>query len=471
VEWPVGRQDEQSTVFGFADVQSKFVYDVRPNQEVSLSVVAGVSNVEREAANPVVLGDGLNRAAMVGLAWRSVIGSRTVVTQRISSLTHQFRNRDWAGQPANAGRHAAYGYRLDVTRMIWQGIVESGVQWRRVRGSTHDGARRAMDTAASPIADFERPSLERSTYGTFRRSVGRGVTLDAGIRVADSTLVDPPAVDRWLQAEWAVGPQWLVHGSTGVMHQFPALDHSSRWKTEAGSSNTGIRPERATYADLGIGRRLSASVRWDATVFARRESDALRDADLQPRIIDGGLGDEGVGSVIENGLTGSARGIELKIERRSHSGISGWVGYAYGVARYSDSTRGETFPADFDQRHAINAAGTVALPRGITAGVTFRGGTNFPVPGYLVAHDGRIFAGDERNRVRLPRYARLDVRAERTFHYAGRRFTLFGEAINALNRVNIGIADDVIIRDTGEAPGVTERLFPRLLTAGVRFEF
>ena len=73
--------------------------------------------------------------------------------------------------------------------------------------------------------------------------------------------------------------------------------------------------------------------------------------------------------------------------------------------------------------------------------------------------------------MRLPAYTRLDVRAERTFHYAGRRFTVFGEALNVLDRINVGLADGAIMRDTGEALGFTERLFPRLLTAGMRFEF
>ena len=241
VEWPVGRQDEQFTVFGFSDVQSKFVYDVRPDQEVSLSVVAGVSNVEREAASPFVLADGFNRAAMVSLAWRSVIGSHTVVTQRISSLTHQFLNRDRDNQPASAGRNAAHGYRLDVTRLLLRGVVEAGAQVRQVRGSRHDDTPRPSDSDASTIVDLERSWMERSGYASFRRSVGRGVTLDAGVRVADSPLVHLPAVDRWLQAEWAAGPQWLVHGSTGVMHQFPAFDHFTRWTRD------GLIPTRASH--------------------------------------------------------------------------------------------------------------------------------------------------------------------------------------------------------------------------------
>ena len=43
--------------------------------------------------------------------------------------------------------------------------------------------------------------------------------------------------------------------------------------------------------------------------------------------------------------------------------------------------------------------------------------------------------------------------------------------MNALNRTNLGAATGVVRRDTGEAVGFTERLFPRLLTAGLRVEF
>lgn len=44
-------------------------------------------------------------------------------------------------------------------------------------------------------------------------------------------------------------------------------------------------------------------------------------------------------------------------------------------------------------------------------------------------------------------------------------------ALNVLNRVNVGPADGTVMRDTGEALGFTERLYPRLMTAGIRFEF
>jgi TonB-dependent receptor-like protein len=251
-----------------------------------------------------------------------------------------------------------------------------------------------------------------------------------------------------------------------VMHQFPTLDQTRRWTETA-----HLRPERATHVDLGIGQRLASSVHWDAMVFVRNERDVLREPGVASRAVRGVLIDDRIADRFENALTGSARGLELTLERRNHAGFSGWVGYSYGVARYADAAHSETFSADFDQRHAVNASGVIAGPWETRVGLTFRGGTNFPIPGYLSARDGHLFAGNERNHARLPAYARLDLRAERTFEHFGHRFTLFAEVINVLNRVNLGPADGAIARDTGEARGFTERLFPRLGTAGLRFEF
>jgi hypothetical protein len=465
----VGRDDHQLTVFGFTDAQFKLVYDVRPGQQIGLSVVGGVSNVERDDPNLSGLSDGINRAAMVSAAWRSIIGSRTIVAQRLSTIAHDYLNRDQTARLASRGTNGADAYRVDLTRSLFRGVVDGGSQIRRVRGSRRGATVRAPFSAAIvepwTLADVDGAWMERSGYASFRRSIGSGLTLGAGFRLADSTLVDRWAVDRWLETEWMAGP-WRLHGSAGVMHQFPALEH-----VRGRDGVAPLRPERAAYLDLGVGRRLTPSVRWDATLFTRRERDVLGEPEVHPRIVDGRLTLDGARPRYENALAGSARGIELSIERQSDTGVSGWIGYSYGIARYTDAPRRETFDADFDQRHAINATALVPLPWRARVGVTFRGGSNFPIPGYLVARNDRLFAGSARNLARLPAYARLDVRAERTFDRRGRRFTLFAEALNVLNRRNLGLADGAIRLDTGEAVGFTEHLFPRLLTAGIRVEF
>ena len=111
-EWPVGRNDHDTTVFGFRDLQSKVVYDVRPGQQVSLTVIAGMSNVEREDPGSFAPADGLNRAGDGGAGVAVGHRGRTVVTQRVSTLAHDFSNHSQTA----AERPAAAQWRERVSR-------------------------------------------------------------------------------------------------------------------------------------------------------------------------------------------------------------------------------------------------------------------------------------------------------------------------------------------------------------------
>jgi hypothetical protein len=101
----------------------------------------------------------------------------------------------------------------------------------------------------------------------------------------------------------------------------------------------------------------------------------------------------------------------------------------------------------------------------------FRASSGFPIPAYLSEHDGRLFLADRRNRVRLPPYARLDLRAERRFVRGDRRLTLFAEVVNVANRANVGVGSGTVNRATGEAVGFTDGLFRRRGSAGILVEF
>jgi hypothetical protein len=130
--------------------------------------------------------------------------------------------------------------------------------------------------------------------------------------------------------------------------------------------------------------------------------------------------------------------VELLLERRSVRGPSGWVAYSYGRNRQTDAERKETFWGDFDQRHAITLSALYGLPDRTSVAIKFRGGTNFPIPGYFALRDGALYAGNRRN---------------------------------VLNHTNVGLADGVVTRGTGRATGFTVPLFPRLPSAGIRIDF
>jgi hypothetical protein len=131
-------------------------------------------------------------------------------------------------------------------------------------------------------------------------------------------------------------------------------------------------------------------------------------------------------------VTDEHRGVEWSIQRQAPNGLSGWASYALGFARYHDTAAGEPFWGHFDQRHTVNLYGMYRVSDRLSVSGRFRAGSNFLTTGYWTERGGAYFVGTERNTLRVPAYARLDARANRTFTWSQRRLTLFVEAINIL---------------------------------------
>jgi hypothetical protein len=265
------------------------------------------------------------------------------------------------------------------------------------------------------------------------------------VRVSGASHVAGTAVSPWLLGEFRAGRRWTISASTGLSHQFPDTGDAGRLLVAADA-----RAESAVHVDVGVRQQMTSNVHWGATVYQRRE--------------------RGVFDKHQDSLAGSARGIELVVERRSSSGLSGWGAYAYGRARQRNVRGGETFGADYDQRHSITGFGAHRWRDTTSVGATLRIGSGIPIPGYLSYRGEGLFLSDQRNEVRLPSYARLDVRADRAFQLGGRRFQGFVEVVNVLDRTNIGPAFGSF-GVNGEAIGFVERLAPRRASAGVTFGF
>ncbi|MDH4062769.1 MAG: TonB-dependent receptor [Acidobacteriota bacterium] len=467
VEWPVGRQDHQRTVFGYADVQSKLVYDLRPTDELTATVVAGVSNIERDDPRPLALADGTNRSTLASLTWRSIVGSGTVLRQQVSVQSHDFANRDNARRVVNDGSDGAAAYRVDLVRPIARALFEAGAQVRRMEGSRQGawlGPPPVLATSGL-VVDVDTSWLERSGHLSVRWEVAPGLTVAPGVRMSHSTLVRRRALDRWIEVQWSRTPRWLVHGNAAIVHQFADLEHAVGW-----TGPPDLAPERARHLEIGLGQQLTSGTRWRATFFWRRERNLLSASGVWPLVEDDRT-TVGAPARYEGMLTGSARGVELLLDHRPAKGFSGWLAYSYGVARHTDEARRDTFRADRDQRHAFTASAAWPLPAGTRLGLTFRAAGSQPIPGYLVTRGDGLYLGARRNQALLPAYARLDARAERQLVAGGRRVALFGEVLNVLNHANYGLASAWLVPDTREVTGATERLYPRLFTLGVRVEF
>ena len=172
-----------------------------------------------------------------------------------------------------------------------------------------------------------------------------------------------------------------------------------------------------------------------------------------------------------NAMDGYARGVELLVQRRSNSGLSGWLSYSYGVNRYHDRTTGETFDGDYDQRHTFNAYGLYRLTNRFSLAGKLRVGSNTPAIGYWEQRDGAEYVSSVRNELRLPVYSRLDVRANRAFNWERRRLTLFVEVMNVLGRENMRYEQPGVNIVTLQAFGIFNSMIPRIPSAGILIEF
>jgi hypothetical protein len=298
-----------------------------------------------------------------------------------------------------------------------------------------------------------------------------GIGLDAGVRLARSTLTDQATVTPWLLGVWPIGPAWSLRASTGLSAQVP--DFAQVIGT---FGRPDVRAERARNVDVGIEHRPTPNVRWQIAWYDRQERDILRFEDSETRVVDRRLVyTSTLAPFWQNALTGSARGVELLVQRRDPARFSGWIGYSYGRLRYDDTARGESFSGDFDQRHTLTAYGQYRKSPTTSLGAKLRLGSNFPLAGYFderqtASFGSGLFAGPSRNTVRLPLYARLDLRADRTFNYRTRRLTLFAEVVNVLNRGNVARANGVVTL-SGSAFDFTNAMFPLLPSAGIRIDF
>src|SRR5262245_17876487 len=450
--WPPRPLSVDDVGFAFTDAHAKLVYDVSRTEQLSVTALGGRSALDA-VDEPLVgpLGDGTDRAALLTVGWRSTLGSHTLLRQRASFVGQELVSTLPSGELAGRSHNRAFGYRGEALHAMLGGVLEAGAEVSRMSGSRDPNA---MGPGAFSDA-FRAAWTTHAAYLNFGRAAHRDVWLQGGVRVSDSTLVQQHALVPWILGAWRFRPQWTINASAGTSRQFSTLDAA---RGPIGAWN--LVPERAMHVDVGIEHRLSGVV-WKATLFNRFENDGLRAPELQPRLVQGSVVDPLNQDRDRNALDGSARGIELVVVPGKTARLSGWLSYAYARARQTDVTTRETFWSDADRRHALNLAGLFRVAERASIGVVLRAASGAPIPGYFNVSDGRLFAGERRNEIRLPSYVRLDARAQRTFFSSSHALTIFGEVLNAVNRQNQGLADGFIEPATGQALGFSRALLSR----------
>ena len=474
IDWLIARLNldtQDDSRFGFTDAQSTWVYDLSPTQQVRVSAVAGRSRYRETdttpSANGLAVADASTGFAVV--AWRSTIGPSVVVTQRLTGAVRRYQNRGDFDQELDHGSESTGGYRADVTLGGWRrATVDAGVS--ADRDEARYRTRLFAGTSAATLALRGTAAWRYARWRTGGYVRGRfapaaTVAIDAGVRADRDSRLEATSASPWLLARWSPSARVTVAAGAGVAWQSPDLEMMPITVT---ATLPGL--ERTRQADVSADVAIAAGLRVQVSVYDRHEAGTLRFDGAMPRLVNGVVRTPAATNLWLNAIDVRARGVELTVRRAGAGPLSGWVSYGYGSARSIERATGVRYAGDFDQRHQVNAYASARLGARTSVGAKFRYGSNFPLLGFLAGSWNALAAGTARNDVRLPAYARLDLRAGRTFLWSSHRITLFAEVLNALDRDNIGRTTGSI-RTTGLVSGFTETLFPRIPSAGIRLEF
>ncbi|MGH9310895.1 MAG: TonB-dependent receptor plug domain-containing protein, partial [Vicinamibacterales bacterium] len=452
--------------FAFADVQAKLRYDFTPRQSGSLTLIAGDSRL-RELPEEVDESDlfvGNNRSAVLIAGWRTTLG-RGVLDAGVMAALNAFDNHTIEGVGLEEGATDQISVRTDLDVALAHGVrLETGLLAEQVEETRE--RRRIVGGAPVTINTYRGSALRSGGYLRVELDAGPRLTFAPGARIDHLTLTGDTQGSPWIQAELKLPRRVTVRAASGIYRQFPDFE-----KAIGAFAAADIRAERAVHADVSLEHRISPATRVQLTLYNRDDSHVIRRPGADTRVVDGHVVRGSLTDPFVNRARGYARGVELLVQRTSPTALSGWVSYAYGRNRYEDTLTADTFWGDLDQRHTLNAYVFYRFSHRFSASAKFRAGSNFPVPGYYTYDAGQYFLTDQRNTARLPGYARLDLRANRTFDWTRRRLTLFVEVLNVLNRENVRFNPPRINSATREVTRLFDSLVPVVPSAGLLFEF
>ncbi len=475
VDHLVHRISSHAVSFGFADGQARASYSFSPRQRVDFTAVAGHSRFQNEPGHtaPDDLFDATN-ASVVGVASWTLTFSKAVVTQRLLAAQNHFRNRNTTGGELETGTDHQLAYRADVMTTPWRAIrLDAGASAERASEARVANDFNTPTGAPFGFDDWKANAWRSGAYALLQWKPRPTITVSPGVRADRSGVNSQSSGSPWLQTEWRARPATIVRASAGRYVQLPDFD-----RVFGAAGNPSARPERALQFDAGVEQRFGRGWRAVVTGYDREERDMLRQPLNDTQLVTLPSGATSIRradftSKFYNELNGHARGVEFLVQRvAAGRGVSGSIAYAYGVNRYNDFLTHESYWGDSDQRHTFNAYAVYTHSDRTSAVVKMRAGSNFPIPGYYAEHpDGTFFIGPDRNSARLPVYARLDLRANRTFTWSQHRVTLFAEVINVLNRENVRFLPPSVNTRSNIVATPFETMFPIVPSIGVLIEF
>jgi len=474
LNWLINRiSADTSFVFGFTDFFAKVSFDPSLRHRFRLSGNFGNSRVDQEkdkqfGPNDFVIGDSRNNIATGSWFW--IVSNRFTLDSALNYDGAALKNINHDGQLLFQSRPKQLALKQDAAYQLnTSNRIEAGYFARRL---AHSGERRRLQFASGQFVTTDSFSSSSWQPGAYVQHSVTGANSRLAITYGgrfDGWLLT--GQDVWMpraSASFSLLANTRLTLAFGQYSQFPDFV-----QVFGEFGNPGLKAERATHYTFQVEQLLNDKTRVRVEAYNREDRNGIFSADTEYRLLNGQPVGPGLGiseGRYQNNLRGHARGLELFIERRSVNKLSGWASYSYGVARYRDAATNLSFDGDFDQRHTFNIYATYRLKPSLNLSAKYRYGSNFPLPAFLLVRGEFATLSSQRNQSRPPAYSRLDVRANKAFHFDRWKLTLYGEVLNLLGRKNIRYTTqtDTVNRFVSFD---TDTMFPILPIAGLRVEF
>jgi len=541
---------------GFGDLQGKVSFDVGPGRKLSAfglrSRQDAAVTVDEEEVRGEFQDDTANDLAWTRLDW--AIGtsaqSRTIVgysnTQSTFGVDATFQNgarrSNTPGEDVDTGSvifERALGVR-DVSlrqEISWsrgQHVVEAGAEMHQLEttlrfelegGRNPQAANGSSVQGGAGIPDLLISENRRTRAGAWLQDgwqIGARASIQAGVRWDRAGNTSETLFSPRLAGSIFFGPSRRIKAAVGRYTQSPGYEKLAQSDYLLDLDSTpALVSEKATQASLGFEHDLPGGFMIRTEAYYKRfadllvgslEAESVRLARVAEYDFPAALaGDVPSDAIITSAPTNDGRGhaygfdvFASRVQAAADARINGWASYTWG--RGERQAYGQTFPFEYDRRHAFAAVISYRLSAKWEVATTTRIASGFPRTAPIgvrvsatadrrdrdrdgnrtelvpdIDASGRatyeINLGGASNlyRARLPVFARSDLRVTWRPRGTTSRWELYAEVLNLLNRKNAGALEPKLEYDpSSDRPRIVEerdQSIPRLPTIGIRFRF
>jgi hypothetical protein len=463
---------DETPLLDYYDLQAKLSYRPSPAHRVSVFILHGDFETVRRDVPRLRLdveAEAHTRTSFGRVQWEWQLGGKGSLAATAFATTETGAHRNRVAQEIAGQDSTQTGLRVDLTYPLGKAHrLEAGILARQIReGQQHFTA---IDERQPPVP-ADRYDVDSAQPGAYVQDTwtlaGDRLALTAGLR-ADALGATREML--WLPRAGAtlkLGARTALMAHAGEYGQFPRFVH-----LVGPAGNPGLHAERSRQIGLGVERSLGPRTRLRVEVYDQRVRQGLFTERRETRLVGDFVAPRDDLARLRNALAGTSRGIEVLLQRRSANGVSGWVSYAFGRARFQDGANMlPEFDADFDQRHTVSVYLSGRVSRSVHVSTKYRYGSGFPLPGFYRDTPAGIVMAVHRNEVRRKGYGRWDIRANKVFTGRGPTFTVYAEVMNVLNTENVRV-ERIGENFVSRAVFVREqRLFPILPAVGLAVEF